>query len=157
MGCVCHEFLLYCFSHLCSLIVMGSSFQTTSYKFYHLSQLYNGINRQSQSMQRMQATIANQTLRLCTNARIHTPFPSTPSSIIIYIARLTYYLSLYPIWQTADIQVDDLGCWPSSVQCSRSESYYSTPHYFNTHWTFNLISLACLTTPTPLIQAHTCT
>ena len=36
VGCVCHEF--YCtlyFSHLCILGVMGSSFQTTSYKFNH--------------------------------------------------------------------------------------------------------------------------
>ena len=29
-----------------------------------------------------------------------------------------------------------MGCWRSSVQCSRSESDYSIPHYFNTHWTF---------------------
>ena len=48
-------------------------------------------------------------------AYILSPFHSTSSSIIMYMAPP---LSLFQIWQTADIQVDISGCWFSSVQCS---------------------------------------
>ena len=48
-----------------------------------------------------------------------------------------------PSWQTADIQMDVSGCWPSSVQCSPAK------HLPDTHIITNKL-LGCLTTPTLL-------
>ena len=80
-----------------------------------------------------------------------------PNSVVDQYTALSYLLllSLFPFRQTADIQVDASGCWPSSVQCSLTKPDYSIPCYFITYWTIQLhIPLPWLTTPTPLTSAH---
>ena len=96
----------------------------------------------------MHATIVNQTLGLCTNACIlHPPFHSTPSSIILYIARLTY---IFPFTQFGKLQTSRWMFWAVGPhQCSTADQNNITQsHTFLTPTgPFNLIPLSCITTP----------
>ena len=60
-------------------------------------------------------------------------FPLTPPTYVHPIFLLSPF-SL-PFGQTADIQLDVSGCWPSSVQCSPAKPDYSIPCYSDPYWT----------------------
>ena len=78
----------------------------------------------------------------CTRTHRHTHVHTQRQTLFLSFPSLLpsffhnhFFLSLFPFQQTADIQVDVSGCWPSSVQCSPAK----IPCYSNTSGSFNLM------------------